>query len=161
KATNAPPSVRVCLVNRFMCFPLSWYLRGGARRLTRVSPAAAASGSARAVPGTTALRESMSRCVGSAAAARLELRLSERLEEQPCELRSLAGFLVLEVDVDVGATGGVGTDDTGPAPQILGRIALVTQPEVAIACRDLDRSRELLAVGDAQGQVVRPQAREH
>src|SRR5262249_15574804 len=91
--------------------------------------------------------------------ARLPRRFSERLQALACELRYLAGFLVLEVDVDLSARGGVGTDHARPVAQLIRGITLIAQAEVAVAPGDLDRSRELLAVGGTQGQLARSQAR--
>src|ERR1700752_4307667 len=91
---------------------------------------------------------------GSAAAG-------QRLEQDPGELRALAGLLVLEVDEHVPARRGARTDRSGPAPEVLGRVALIAKPEVGVGSGDLDRRRELLAVRHAQGDVRGLQARDH
>src|SRR6516165_8423804 len=78
-------------------------------------------------------RQDLLRCVR----ARRRRRFAECLQQEPRELRSLAGFFVFEVDVDVTACGGVGADHAGPAPQVFRCITLIAQPEVAVARGDL------------------------
>src|SRR6266404_2766837 len=72
------------------------------------------------------------------------------IEQQAGELRSYAGFLVLEVYEHVAASGSLGADGLRPARKVLGRVTLVTQAEIAVVGGELDGGGEFLAVGAAQ-----------
>ena len=85
----------------------------------------------------------------------------ELLHQQPAELRPFPDFFVLEVDEDLAAAGGLLANHVGPPRDVVRRVALVAQPEVAVVGGDLDRRRQLLAVGDAQRQVPRAQPAVH
>src|SRR5262249_23116551 len=84
-----------------------------------------------------------------AAAAAVAAAVAERLDEQPRELRPLAGFLVFEIHEHVAAGGCAVLDHTRPALQVLGCVAFIAQAEICVAGGDLNWRREPLAVGDA------------
>src|SRR6202030_2344571 len=83
------------------------------------------------------------------------------IEQQAGELRSDAGLLVLEVYEHVAARRGPRADGFSPTRQVLGRVALIAQAEISVAGGELDGSGEFLAVGDAQGEIPRPEPGEH
>src|SRR5580704_14096234 len=82
----------------------------------------------------------------------------QRAKQYFGEFGSLARFFVLEIYEDITAAGGLGPDQAGPAFQIKRRVTLVPQAEVGVVGRQLERGGELLAVGDAQGDVPGPEA---
>jgi hypothetical protein len=65
---------------------------------------------------------------------------------------------VLEIHEYVGAVRCPVMDGLGPAGDVLRRIAFIPQSEVPVVRGDLDGSRQFLAVGHAQRQVLRLQA---
>ena len=76
-------------------------------------------------------------------------------------MRPDAGLLMLEVHEHIGARSRAAADGLRPAPEVLGRVALVAQTKIAVARRDLDGGREFLAVGDAEREILRPEPLEH
>src|SRR3954447_8819858 len=85
---------------------------------------------------------------------------AEAIHQQPGELRSLAGLLVLEINEHVPARCGIARDRVRPAPDVVRLISLVAQAEVRVIPRYAYRRREFLAVRDADGEVARRQPRE-
>src|SRR5437667_9108552 len=71
-----------------------------------------------------------------------QARAGEGTEQHAGELRPDAGLLVLEVHEHIGAGGRAGADGLRPAPEVLGRVALVAQTKIAVARRDLHGGRE-------------------
>ena len=65
---------------------------------------------------------------------------------------------MLEVDEHVGATRRSRLNRLGPPRDVVRRIPFIAQAEVGVIGRDLDRGRQLLALGHAERQVSRPQA---
>src|SRR4029077_10690251 len=66
-----------------------------------------------------------------------------------------------EIDEYVAAGGRVARDGVGPPRHVVRGVALVAQAEVGVVRGDLDRRRQLLAVGDAQREIARSQPPEH
>src|SRR5438105_14576440 len=98
---------------------------------------------------------------GSAVPCRASRRAGEGIEQESGELRPDAGLLMLEVHDHIGARSRAAADGLRPAPEVLGRVALVAQTKIAVARRDLDGGREFLAVGDAEREIPRPEPLEH
>src|SRR5207302_3303416 len=88
-------------------------------------------------------------------------RAGEGTEQNAGESRPDAGLLMLEVHEHIGARSRAGADGLRPAPEVLGRVALVAQTKIAVARRDLHGGREFLAVGDAEREILRPEPLEH
>src|SRR4051794_2075912 len=82
---------------------------------------------------------------------------SEPIHQLPRELGALSLFLVLEVDEGVFPLRLVLADHVSPAVEIRRLVALVAQPEVAVAGRGDHGRGACVAVGDAEGEVSRPQ----
>src|SRR5687767_6462129 len=75
------------------------------------------------------------------------------------ELRALSRLFVLEVDEDVPTARRLLLNDARPALDLVRAVALIAKPEIRVVGGDLDGRLQLLAVGDAERQVPRPQPR--
>src|SRR5438874_11552101 len=96
---------------------------------------------------------------GSAVRCRASRRAGEGTKQHAGELRPDAGLLALEVHEHIGAGGHAGADGLRPAPEVLGRVALVAAPKRAVARRDLHAGREFLALDESERESLRPEPR--